>query len=558
MACCPRLLALALRVGRRSSPDTNDAVEEGTMSRILLIDDDQHFGEHLERELAKRHYQVEYRDSAEDVIELVGGDFDLVLLDNYMPGLTGLEFLSQLRQRGLMLPVILMTGLPSADTVMDAMNLGAYGYVSKDYRHIEELLQEFIPLIRKALEIDWRGEHVQMPGDSSADDDSAPRLLGNSKAMIEVYGRIGRCVGCEVPVLIRGETGTGKELVAKAIRARARKNKPFVTVRCAAFNEDQLDDELFGHEPGAFPGADKLRKGSFEHANGGTLFLDKIGDMPLRIQEKLLSALVNREIFRRGSTEPIKVNVRLLAATKHDLEAAIAKGTFMRELVSRLSVVTIKLPTLHERGPEDLRLLVQHFLTRWARCINHPPRTLHEDAWEKLHKHTWPGNVSELQTVIDRAVVQCPGPHITAEYIKFDACPSCDGDIVAALRQAVQAALQSGQINLVPRLRELLNQELLLLALNKCGGDQEKAERLLGVPLKNLLESPNSCGTAVPAAKTGKIKAKEILQTEALLLIRDHPEWTADQYAEKLSCSKATLYRDTIINRALQSRGGGR
>ncbi|MGH7172673.1 MAG: sigma-54-dependent transcriptional regulator [Gemmataceae bacterium] len=525
------------------------------MTRILLIDDDDHFGEHLEAELKKRGYQVEYRDSAEDVPdELANGEFDLVLLDNYLPGLTGLEFLGQLQQRGLRLPVILMTGLPSANTVMDAMNLGAYAYVSKD---VPELLQELEPLIDKALEIDWRGQQVRMPTDSAADDGSGPELKGNSKPMIEVYGRIGKCAGSEVPVLIRGATGTGKELVARAIRARgARKDKPFVIVNCAAFDEELLDDELFGHEAGAFPGADKLRKGSFEHADGGTLFLDEIGNLPPRIQEKLLGSLDKHTVFRRGGNEAIKVNVRLLAATRHDLEAAMREGKFQRELFSRLNGMPIPLPALRERGAKDLRLLVQHFLTTVAKSTNRPLPTLHEDAWTKLHDYSWPGNIWELQNVIGRAALLCRGLQITEADIEFDERPSSDGEVVGSIRQAINAALQSVHGNLFSRLQDILKRELLLLTLSKCGGDQDKTERLLGVPLKLLLDPPENPGKPDAVEKNGK--SKDRLQFEALMLIRDNPEWTVEQYAEKLGCAKATLYRYETIKRALKARGGGR
>lgn len=527
------------------------------MSRILLIDDDDRFGDHLQSELEKRGYQVQYQDSAEDVPgELANGEIDLVLLDYCMPGRDGLEFLDDLQQRCLRLPVILMTGHGSSSTVIDAMKLGAYAYVSKDCKHIGELLQELEPLIVKALGIDWRGEQVRLPGDFSSDDDCGPKLLGTSETMKKVYDRIGRCVRSELPVLIRGETGTGKELVARAIRAHsARMDKPFVVVNCAAFNEERLDDELFGHELGAFPGADKLRKGSFEHAEGGTLFLDEIGDLPLLIQGKLLGTLGNHEVFRRGSNESIPVNVRLLAATRHDLEAARREGKFLDELFFRLNGMPIDLPPLRERG-EDLHLLVQHFLAKVARSTNRP-KTLHEGAWSKLRGYPWPGNIWELQNVIGRAALLCPGPQITAEDIEFDERPSSDGEIAGCIRQAIHAALHSGQLNLAPRLRDLLNQELLLLTLTQCGGDPKKAERILGVPLEGILHDP--AGKPDASHKSEKPKARpKSFRPEALLLIQDNPEWTVEQYAEKLNCSKATLYRDPIINRALQARGGGR
>jgi DNA-binding NtrC family response regulator len=519
------------------------------MTRILLIDDDKHFGERLEEDLEKHGFQVEYRDSAEDVPEeLADGQFDLVLLDNLLTGLTGLEFLGELQQRRLRLPVILMTGHASANTAIDAVKRGAYAYVVKPL-DMRDLLRELEPLIAKALKIDWRGEQVRMPGDSSPEDEGGSELLGNSPLMNQVYRRIGLWADNDMPVLIRGETGTGKELVARAIRARgARKDKPFVIVNCAAFNEDQLDDELFGHEAGALSGTDKLRKGSFEHADGGTLFLDEIGNMPPRIQEKLLGVLDNHEVFRRGNDQAIKVNIRLLAATRHDLEAAMGEG----RLFSRVKGITIKLPTLHERGPEDLRLLVQHFLTQVAQSINRPLRTLHESAWQKLHGHTWPGNIRELQNVIGRAALLCRGNQITGEDIEFDERPSSDDVVVGhAIRHVIDAALKSGQTNLFSRLHDMLNQELLTLTLTKCGGDQQKTERVLGVPLSNLLPPKPGAPDAPDTSLSFELKA--------IGLIQEHPKWTVIQYAEKLGCSKPTLYRYEGIRRALKlTRRGGR
>ncbi|HEY7426728.1 MAG TPA: sigma-54 dependent transcriptional regulator [Gemmataceae bacterium] len=529
------------------------------MTRILLIDDDVRFSRFLRGELEEHGYWVECLDCAEggpDVLDT--GDFDLVLLDNQLPGRTGLEFLGDLQQRGIRLPVILMTGHGSANTAIEAVKRGAYAYAIKPL-DLRELLRELEPLIVKALAIDWRGEQVRMPGDSAADDDCGPKLLGNSGPMNKVYERIGRCVRSELPVLIRGETGTGKELVARAIRAHsARKDKPFVVINCAAFDEDRLDDELFGHEAGAFRGADKLRKGGFEHADGGTLFLDEIGNLPPRIQEKLLGALDNNEVFRRSGNEAIKVNVRLLAATRHDLEAALREGKFQRELFSRLNGMPIDLPPLKERGPEDLRLLVQHFLTKMAKSTNRPLPTLHPDAWVKLNGYSWPGNIWELQNVIGRAALLCRGPLITATDIEFDERPSSDGEIANSFRRAINAALQSVQTNLVSRLHDILNQELLLLTLTTCAGDQQRAERLLGVPLSSLL--PQDPGKPDAPDKNEKPKQRSPLrfQTEALLLIHNNPEWTVEEYAEKLGCSKATLYRYEAIKRALQARGGGR
>jgi two-component system, NtrC family, response regulator HydG len=415
-------------------------------------------------------------------------------------------------------------------------------------------LQELEHVVIEALKIDWRGERARVPGGHPAQEGSGPELVGTGKPMLRVRDLIGRCAELDVPVLIRGETGTGKGLVARTIRAHsARKDRPFVVLNCTAFNEDQLEDELFGHEPGAFIGADKLRKGSFEHADGGTLFLEEVGDLPLRIQGKLLGVVRSQEVLRRGSGEGFKVNVRLLAATHHDLEAAMREGKFLDRLFYVLNQMPIPLPPLRERGPEDLQQLVRHFLTKVAQSTGRPLPTLHEDAWAKLCGHSWPGNIGELQNVIGRAALLCRGPQITAGDIEFDVGAAGEGAVLDSIRRAIGAALQAGRTNLVPHLRGILNREMLLLTLNESGGDQEKAARILGVPLRSLLrDDPGG-----PEAGDDKEKPRPIsFQAQALILIANNPEWTARQLAEALDCSKAKLYRDPIINRALKAKSG--
>ena len=252
------------------------------MARILLIDDDPDFRSFLQACLERNGHCVDGLENAHDALELLSRtEYAVVLLDNRLPGLSGIEFLAALEQREISTPVVLMTGEPNSETAIQAMNLGAFDYVVKPLE-LDDLVQELEPLISKAEEIvHLTKEHVRLPGDTAAGD--GLQLLGNSRPMQEVYKLIGKVAGSSVPVLILGETGTGKELVARAIHSNApRRNRPFVAMNCTALNENLLDDELFGHEPRSFSGAgEKLRKGRFEHAHGGTLFLDEIGDMPL-------------------------------------------------------------------------------------------------------------------------------------------------------------------------------------------------------------------------------------------------------------------------------------
>ena len=325
------------------------------MSRILLIDDDPDFSALLLRQLEQLGHEVICRDLAEDGLALlVAGDrIDLVLLDNLMPGgMSGLEFLAAAAKHNLSVPVILMTSAHNDRTVIQAMNLGAFAYVIKPLREAE-IRDEFEPVIREALTITRRPQPVPLlkPNDREGADDSL--LVGRSKPMLEVLMRIGRLARVDETVLILGETGTGKDLVARAIHTNsARANKPFVVINCAALTENLLDDELFGHEAGAFTGAVKLRKGRFEHAQGGTLFLDEVGDMPLPLQVKLLRVLENREVVRIGNNDPIRVDVRVLAATHRDLHALMREDKFRQDLFFRLEGMTLHLPPLRQRSED--------------------------------------------------------------------------------------------------------------------------------------------------------------------------------------------------------------
>ena len=465
------------------------------MVKILLIDDDADLSHFLREEFVSRGYEVECLDRGERGPELLAqNEFDLVLLDNKMPGLSGIEFLAAMQQRGIV-PVILMTGFATTDTAIQAMNLGAFDYVIKPME-FGELFRELEPLIHEALEIARPVKEVLLPVEISPDLSPGPMLVGKSRVMVEVYKLIGRFAKSDDSVMILGETGTGKELVARAIHTNSpRKNKPFVALNCTALNETLLDDELFGHEPGAFTGAAKLRKGEFEHASGGTLFLDEIGDMPLNLQAKLLRLLEHQEVCRIGGNEIIKVDVRLLSATHRDLEAAIKDGTFRRDLFHRLNRVTVRLPSLRERLA-DLPELADYFLGRAAEATGREAPTLADSAMEKLRAFPWPGNIRELQNTLHRACGVCRGPqilpahldlstdhggdgHATSEGHAPSSVPVTSEDAVAALRRAIVWAWDTQQPKLWPLLRDLLERELVEFTVGKLEGNQtQAAERL--------------------------------------------------------------------------------
>jgi DNA-binding NtrC family response regulator len=453
------------------------------MAHILLIDDDRDLVEDLRQALKKAGHRVTCLERAESGPDLVAGrEIDVVLLDNWMPGgMTGIEFLAALRERGIGVPVILMTGCAAGDTAIQAVLLGAFDYLEKppDY---DRLFEELTPLIHRALEIDWRSPVVRVPGEPPPPGPAGPPMIGRSRGMREVVARVRDVATSRASVLILGETGTGKELIARAVHTLSpRKTEPFVALNCTALTETLLEDELFGHEKDAFSGATRLRKGLFEHASGGTLFLDEVGDMPAALQAQLLRVLENQEVKRIGSNETIKVDVRVLSATHHDLEAAIAAGTFREDLFFRLNGVSIRLPSLRERGDEDLQLLTAYFLEKAGEGTARRAPMLHPSAWDKLRAHSWPGNIRELRSVLVRAVLLCRGPQVMPDHLELRHSQPAQGEVLAGLRQAIRAAWGSGEANLGPKLQELLERELLKHGLAELGGNRTRIGERLGM-----------------------------------------------------------------------------
>ena len=515
------------------------------MTRILLIDDDAALSGFLRSSLEAGGQQVDYLENAQGALaQLSTANYDVILLDNRMPGLSGIELLAGLQERAISIPVILMTGDPTSDTAIQAMNLGAFDYVVKPLE-LDDLVNELEPLIAKAQQIvQSTKEHVRLPGDVTVGD--GPQLLGNSRPMQELYKLIGKVAAGPDPILLLGETGTGKELVARAIHANSpRKQKPFVTLHCS----NLVENDLFGHEAGALPGSDKLRKGWFEYANGGTLFFDDINDLSLGLQAKLLPILKTKEVVRTGGSDPISIDVRIVSATSRDLQDAIRAGQFREDLFYRLNGVAVRLPPLRERGP-DLELLVKHFLIKLAKSTSRPIPALETSACEKLRSHHWPGNIWELQNVLGRAMVVARGAQITATDIELELPHSAEGEIIASLRRAVAAAFKSGKSNLIALLREMLNRELLVLGLTEAGGDQEKAEQMLGGSLDTLMADEDKPDRGRSAQKPKPLS----FQVEALLRIAENPQWTAAEIAKALDCSRSKLYRDPLVRRALKSR----
>jgi DNA-binding NtrC family response regulator len=474
------------------------------VARILLIDDEPEFSAELCRQLEQLGHEVVGHDLAEDGLRhLANGKTDLVLLDNKMPRMSGLEFLDALGEGAAAVPVILMTSAHNDRTVIQAMSKGAFAYVIKPAA-LDEIMRELEPVLHEAQEITRRPQPVQLhkPDDKADADDSL--IIGRSKPILEVLKRIGKIARTEETVLIRGETGTGKDLVGRAIHTNsARKHKPFVAINCTALNENLLDSELFGHEPEAFTGARKLRKGRFEHAHGGTLFLDEVGDMPLVLQAKLLRVLENKEITRVGSNDPIRVDVRVLAATHRDLKTLVRDGVFRQDLFYRLEGMTIHLPPLRQR-PEDIELLAQRFLSRMFGTASAP--TLDPAALQALRDYSWPGNIRQLQKVLCRAAGAARGPQIMPEELDFGELETgptsamvSEHSALLGLRNAIAWAWQNDPGDLWPLLQERLECELLRFALTQPCPSQVQLAKRLGIARNTLRARLKQYGLEEPS-----------------------------------------------------------
>ena len=376
--------------------------------RILVVDDSDTICRQLSDLLARPNRRIKVAHDGTAALEwLIDGNFALVITDLRLPGIDGLEMIREIRRRDLPITAIVLTGHASVDTAVEAMKLGAYDYLHKpiDPVRLELLVDQALKdrALRDEVESLRRGVRRKF---------IFGNLLGQGAGMREVFARVARAASSECTVLISGETGTGKELVAQALHQAdpARNQGPLIAVNCAALPEPLLESELFGHEKGAFTGADRQKPGRFELAKGGTLFLDEVGEMPAGMQAKLLRVLQDGRFERVGGSESIAVDARVVAASHVDLEAAVAAGRFRRDLYYRLNVVRIDLPPLRDR-PEDLGLLVDHFLKRLEER-RYPKRTFAKETLARMARYEWPGNVRELEHLVEQLVVTTPGAEI--------------------------------------------------------------------------------------------------------------------------------------------------
>jgi two-component system nitrogen regulation response regulator GlnG len=398
----------------------------------------------------------------------------VLVSDIRMPGTSGLELLQSAKERYPELPVIVMTAYSDLESAVAAFQGGAFEYLPKPFD-----VDQAVELIRRALDESLREEDREEAATAS------PEILGHAQSMQDVFRAIGRLSNSNATVLITGESGTGKELVARALhRHSPRSAKPFVAINTAAMPKDLLESELFGHERGAFTGAQAMRRGRFEQAEGGTLFLDEIGDMPADLQTRLLRVLSDGQFYRVGGHQPLRANVRVIAATHQDLEARVREGLFRDDLYHRLNVIRLRLPSLRERR-EDIPVLARHFLAKSARELGVEAKRLSEGTMSFLAAHDWPGNVRQLENVCHWLTVMAPAQMIEladlpAE-LRADTQGAADADWSAILRRDVEKALMRGEANLMDALSRQFERVLISQALTHTGGRRIEAAALLGI-----------------------------------------------------------------------------
>jgi DNA-binding NtrC family response regulator len=438
-----------------------------TGTRVLIVDDDAASRRLLEVRLRPLECDVTTAGNGEQALTTIRKDVpDLVLLDLQMPKMGGIEVLRALRKEEINVPVIVITAHGSIETAVEAMKEGAYDFITKpvDANH-------FDIVVRKLLEREGQKRELEL-----FSEDAAKRyhlVVGKSENMKDAVETARKAATSKATVLLLGESGTGKEIFARAIHSWSeRSSQPFVAINCAGLSKELLESELFGHEKGSFTGADQLKKGKMELANGGTVFLDEVGDVSQELQTKLLRFLQEREFDRVGGVRPIHVDVRIVAATNRDLDVAVKEGRFREDLFHRLNVVPITLPPLRERR-EDIPALARHFLERFAKEVKKNLSEISEEALGKLSAYDWPGNVRELANVIERAVVLGQGPEVAPH------------DLPARI-VAAQSEFQSDGISYRDAM-DAYRRQLVTRALAQTQGNRAAAARALGLHEKYFL-----------------------------------------------------------------------
>lgn len=459
-----------------------------TMKPIWIIDDDRSIRWVFEKALTREGIDFKTFSSVQEVESaLTDSTPQVVVSDIRMPGGSGLELLQTLKERYPNLPVIIMTAYSDLDSAVAAFQRGAFEYLPKPFD-----VDHAVELIRRAMDESTRtAESAEIP-------EMAPEILGQAPAMQEVFRAIGRLAQSHATVLITGESGSGKELVARALhRHSPRAAKPFIAINTAAIPRDLLESELFGHERGAFTGAQSMRRGRFEQADAGTLFLDEIGDMPPELQTRLLRVLADGQFYRVGGHQPIKVNVRVIAATHQDLESRVKEGLFREDLYHRLNVIRLRLPPLRERR-EDIPLLAKYFLQKSAKDLGVDPKRLSDGAMKYLSTLDFPGNVRQLENVCHWLTVMAPAQIIEVADLPGELLGTGnsegDRDWLSALDREVQSRLGRGEHGVMDDLSKAFEKTLITAALRQTAGRRIEAASLLGLGRNTLTRKIQELG----------------------------------------------------------------
>lgn len=459
------------------------------MAQVLLVDDDpDQIAEQVRHAFkASSHHLVIARTGAEGLERVAAGSPDVVLLDYPLPDCPGLDVFEAIRAKDARIPVVFVTLSKTADIVIEAMKRGAF-----DYLHKPLVPAQLTRVVGEALEVSKQMRDPPLE-EASPEEHISGELVGACPAMQEVYKSIGRVAAQDVPVLITGESGTGKELVARSIHQHSERNQSaFLALNCAAIPEQLLESELFGHEKGAFTGADRRRIGRFEQCNGGTLFLDEVGDMPISLQAKMLRILQEQTFQRVGGEETIKTNVRIISATHRDLKALSASEKFRVDLYYRLGVFNIHLPPLRDRG-DDLPLLVRYFLRRFAQELNRDMRDASAEAMSLLQNYSWPGNLRELQSVLKQSLLRASGPSLLPSMLPDlvnvpgpDSVDSKAESCEPGLKQFIQQRLAAGSDVVHEEAHRELDLILLPEVMEHTRGNQLQAAKVLGIARQTL------------------------------------------------------------------------
>ena len=465
------------------------------MSTLLIIDDERSALNKLGRIFREHGFTVLTAPSATEGLTLLAQQRpDVVLLDIGLPDQSGFETFQHIHGRDNRIPVIFITGEGTTDTAIEAMKMGAYDYLVKPLH-----LQQLEELVKRAASMSQL-MRVPAPDLEEPVSDQLYALVGRCQAMQEVYKTMGRVAPKDITVLILGESGTGKELVARAIHQHSlRSGGPFLGLNCSAIPETLLESELFGHEKGAFTGADRRRIGKFEQCGGGTLFLDEIGDMTQLAQTKTLRLLQEQQFERVGGSETVQTNVRLVAATNRNLEELVAAGQFRLDLYYRLSCFTITLPPLRERG-EDLHVLVDYFLRRFNLELGKAVRQVAPETMTILERYPWPGNIRELQNVLRQALLRATGPILFPEFLPAFLCKEPKTQKSSSsleIAEFLDKRMRAGSRNLYSEAVVSLERDLLTYVLNHTGGNQAQTARILGISRLSLRSKIRSHGLVI-------------------------------------------------------------